>query len=56
MEKKSIDRRQFVKTTAGLTLLGSVALDCKRKSDPDINASSLPGWRGFNLLEVIKEA
>jgi len=51
MEKNPIDRRQFLKTTAGLTVLGSVALDYKRKADQDINASSLPRWRGFNLLE-----
>ncbi len=51
MKKSSIDRRQFIKTTAGLTVLGSVALQCKSKVEPDINASSLPRWRGFNLLE-----
>jgi len=51
MKKNTIGRRQFIKTTAGLTVLGSVALECKGKADPDINASSLPRWRGFNLLE-----
>ena len=51
MKKNSIDRRQFIKTTAGLTVLGSAAIQCKRKVEPDINASSLPRWRGFNLLE-----
>ena len=51
MKKTSLDRRQFIKTTTGLTVLGSFALDCKRKAEPDINAGSLPRWRGFNLLE-----
>ena len=51
MKKKAIGRRQFIKATAGLTVLGSVALDYKSKIEPDINANSLPRWRGFNLLE-----
>ena len=51
MKKNVIGRRQFMKTTAGLTVLGSFTLDYKSKMEPDINARSLPRWRGFNLLE-----
>ena len=51
MKKNSIDRRQFIKTTAGLLFLAHWRIECKRKSEPDINASSIPRWRGFNLLE-----
>jgi endoglucanase len=51
MKKTPIDRRQFIRTTAALSVLGSVALECKRKVEPDITAKSLPPWKGFNLLE-----
>jgi hypothetical protein len=36
MKKNSIDRRQFIKTTAGLTVLSSVALECKRDAESEI--------------------
>ncbi|NMC37944.1 MAG: cellulase family glycosylhydrolase [Bacteroidales bacterium] len=51
MEKKSIDRRQFVKSAAALAALGVIGAGCGSKPVPDITASSIPRWRGFNLLE-----
>lgn len=51
MEKKSIDRRQFIKSTAALAALGVIGAGCGSKPEPDITASSIPRWRGFNLLE-----
>jgi endoglucanase len=51
MANQSIDRRQFVKKTASLVALGAILSECKPKSEPDIDASSIPRWRGFNLLE-----
>jgi endoglucanase len=47
----SINRRQFIKTTAAAAVLGAVGIHCKRKELPDIDARSIPRWRGFNLLE-----
>ena len=51
MKKHSINRRQFIKSTAALTALGLIGAGCKPKSVADVNASSIPRWRGFNLLE-----
>lgn len=51
MEKKSIDRRQFIKSTAALAALGVIGAGCGSKPEPDITPSSIPRWRGFNLLE-----
>ena len=53
MKKRSVTRRQFIHTTAALTGLALVATECKpkAKAEPDITASSIPRWRGFNLLE-----
>ncbi len=51
MKKRSVTRRQFVQTTAALTGLALVAAECKSKPAADITASSIPRWRGFNLLE-----
>ncbi len=54
MKTNPISRRQFVETAvksaAGITLLGNVDVRALQKT-ADINASSLPAWRGFNLLE-----
>lgn len=51
MKKRSVTRRQFIQTTAGLAGLALVASECKPKPAHDITAGSIPGWRGFNLLE-----
>jgi endoglucanase len=51
MKKNSIDRRQFIKTTATVAALGAVGFDYRRTIETDVIASSLPRWRGFNLLE-----
>lgn len=52
--ENQINRRTFLETAAKSTvavgLLGSNALSCESRHT-DINASSLPRWRGFNLLE-----
>lgn len=54
MENNRINRRTFIETAAKSTvavgLLGSSALSCESRTT-DIQASSLPRWRGFNLLE-----
>ena len=54
MKSKSINRRQFIETSTksavSLTLFSHLATACDQK-EKDINASSLPRWRGFNLLE-----
>ena len=51
MERRTIDRRQFIKSTAALAALGVIGAGCGSKPEPDITASSIPRWRGFNLLE-----
>ena len=54
MENKSITRRSFIETsiksTAAIALLGSSTISCEQKV-ADITASTLPRWRGFNLME-----
>jgi endoglucanase len=54
MENNRINRRTFIETAAKSTvavgLLGSSALSCESRTT-DLQASSLPRWRGFNLLE-----
>ncbi len=51
MEKKSIDRRKFIKSSAALAAIGVIGAGCGSKPEPDITAGSIPRWRGFNLLE-----
>lgn len=51
MKNLPFNRRQFIKTMAAVAALGAIGTDCKRNSVPDINAGSIPRWRGFNLLE-----
>lgn len=51
MKKRSVTRRQFLQTTAALTGMALIVTECKPKSAPDITSSSIPRWRGFNLLE-----
>ena len=52
MKNLPIDRRQFIKTTAAIAALGALGIDCQRKPEAkDISATSIPRWRGFNLLE-----
>lgn len=51
MIKKSIDRRQFVKSATALVALGVTGTSFKPKPVDDITAGSLPRWKGFNLLE-----
>jgi len=54
MKRETMNRRTFLsaatKSAAAIGLLGSTAV-CSFSQDADINASSLPRWRGFNLLE-----
>ncbi len=51
MKKRSVTRRQFIQTTAALTGMALIASECKPKPVADITPSSIPKWRGFNLLE-----
>lgn len=56
MKKITINRRDFVKTTAAASALSTVGISCAPKKEtvreePDITASNIPRWRGFNLLE-----
>ena len=51
MDKNSMDRRQFIKSTAAATALGVVGLSCETSGEADYNATNIPRWRGFNLLE-----
>jgi endoglucanase len=59
MKSKPINRRQFLgtaaKSTAALAMIGNVDVLAQQKP-ADINASSLPRWRGFNLLEKFIES
>jgi endoglucanase len=54
METNRINRRTFIETaaksTAALGLLGGTMVHCD-SGEADIDATSLPRWRGFNLLE-----
>lgn len=49
--KRTVTRRQFLQTTAALTGMALIASECKPKTAPDITPTSIPRWRGFNLLE-----
>jgi len=56
MKNLTINRRDFLKTTAAASALSTVGISCGQKREPvreeeDISASSIPRWRGFNLLE-----
>lgn len=61
MKKINIDRRDFIKKSVAASVLGTVGIGCGQKRKPeqqieliqeeDINASNIPRWRGFNLLE-----
>ncbi|MCK5102961.1 MAG: cellulase family glycosylhydrolase, partial [Cyclobacteriaceae bacterium] len=51
MDKNSMDRRQFIKSTAAATALGAIGLSCETSGEVDIDATNIPRWRGFNLLE-----
>lgn len=61
MKKLFINRRQFIKTSAAATLLGTAGIRCnppgekdtteEPTTEKDIDASTIPRWRGFNLLE-----
>jgi len=59
MASNQINRRTFitaaVKSTAAVSVLGNVAYGAPQRP-ADINASSLPRWRGFNLLEKFIES
>ncbi len=53
MKYQKFNRRQFIKTAAAASVLTVAGVACKKEANekPDIDASSLPRWRGFNLLE-----
>ncbi len=51
MKKQSFNRRQFIKSTAAFAALGVIGSRCGTRPEADIDASSIPRWRGFNLLE-----
>lgn len=61
MKKINIDRRDFIKRSVAASVLGTIGIGCNQKRKPeqqiesnreeDINASNIPRWRGFNLLE-----
>src|SRR5258708_28956684 len=59
METRKLNRRKFigtaVKSVAAVSMLGNVAY-AARQQQSDITASSLPRWRGFNLLEKFIES
>jgi endoglucanase len=54
METKSMSRRTFLetagRTAAAAAVLGTAITACGHKVE-DVQASQLPRWRGFNLLE-----
>jgi endoglucanase len=61
MKKIHLNRREFIKTSVAASVLGTVGIGCDQKRNQeqqkdliqveDINASNIPRWRGFNLLE-----
>jgi len=56
MKKMIVNRRKFIKTSVAATVLGSVGIGCEQRTQPekngeDISSSTIPRWRGFNLLE-----
>ena len=55
MTANFIDRREFIKTAATASVLGAAGFRCKQVQEgveeEDLNASNIPRWRGFNLLE-----
>lgn len=51
MKKRSVTRRQFIQTTAALAGVTMLASECKSKPAADITSTTIPRWRGFNLLE-----
>ena len=58
MKKTNINRREFIKTSVAASVLTTAGISCQQKKKPadvienqDINASNIPRWRGFNLLE-----
>ena len=59
MEGRKLNRRQFIGTAiqsvAAVSILGNVD-DAAGQQPSDITASSLPRWRGFNLLEKFIES
>jgi len=60
MKNSKFNRRQFLKSSAAAAILGTAGMRCKsqkeegeklEKVEKDITASTIPRWRGFNLLE-----
>ncbi len=56
MKNITIKRRDFLKTSAAVSVLSTVGISCGQKKETvqqeeDISASNIPRWRGFNLLE-----
>jgi len=51
MKNPSFNRRQFIRAASALAVLGAIGTQCRQKTEPEIVASALPRWRGFNLLE-----
>ena len=54
MKKRLINRRTFLETAAKSTAAVGILAGTALRSEPkeaDIDATSLPRWRGFNLLE-----
>ena len=57
MKKSNLNRRDFIKTSVAASVLGAVGISCEQQKKQqvniveDINASNIPRWRGFNLLE-----
>jgi endoglucanase len=54
--KTTVNRRHFLKTSASASILSTMGISCRQKTEsvrqePDISASGIPRWRGFNLLE-----
>lgn len=46
-----MNRREFLKITAGAALGGIIGMRAVGEGETKVSASSLPRWRGFNLLE-----
>ena len=46
-----MDRREFLKISAGVALGGMIGTRAVGEGEKKVNASKLPRWRGFNLLE-----
>ena len=53
---RKMNRRQFLNVAAGATVWGIIGTCLAEKGAMQVNASHLPRWRGFNLLEKFTDS